>query len=92
MKFEGKRRPKSEALSSVVQEGENHPKPANRVCIVMSALGQKQTCAPQKAMSALPPIATAKADISDVLHQMIWTNQGHFAGFIWYSIFSKDRS
>jgi hypothetical protein len=24
----------------------------------MSALGQKQTCAPQKAMSALPPIAT----------------------------------
>jgi hypothetical protein len=29
----------------------------------MSALGQKQTYAPQKAMSALPPIATAKADI-----------------------------
>jgi hypothetical protein len=29
----------------------------------MSALGQKQTFAPQKAMSALPPIATAKADI-----------------------------
>src|SRR5262249_16311685 len=28
----------------------------------MSALGQKQTCASQKAMSALPPIATAKAD------------------------------
>jgi hypothetical protein len=28
----------------------------------MSALGHKQTCAPQKAMSALPPIATAKAD------------------------------
>src|SRR4030095_13523186 len=28
----------------------------------MSALGQKQTYAPQKAMSALPPIATAKAD------------------------------
>ena len=28
----------------------------------MSALGQKQTFAPQKAMSALPPIATAKAD------------------------------
>jgi hypothetical protein len=26
-------------------------------------LGQKQTCAAQKAMSALPPIATAKADI-----------------------------
>jgi hypothetical protein len=29
----------------------------------MSALGQKQTCAPQNVMSALPPIATAKADI-----------------------------
>ena len=28
----------------------------------MSALGQKQTYAPQKAMSALPPIATPKAD------------------------------
>jgi hypothetical protein len=28
----------------------------------MSALGQKQTFAPQKAMSALPPIATAKAN------------------------------
>jgi len=28
----------------------------------MSALGQKQTFAPQKAMSALPPITTAKAD------------------------------
>jgi hypothetical protein len=30
----------------------------------MSALGQKQTYAMQKAMSALPPIATVKADIS----------------------------
>src|SRR5262245_5354952 len=29
----------------------------------MSALGQKRTYALQKAMSALPPIATAKADI-----------------------------
>jgi hypothetical protein len=28
----------------------------------MSALGQKQTFALQKGMSALPPIATAKAD------------------------------
>src|SRR5262245_22567008 len=27
----------------------------------MSAFGQKQTCAVQKGMSALPPIATAKA-------------------------------
>ena|SRR4029079_6081637 len=30
----------------------------------MSALGQKRTCAAQKAMSALHPIATAKADLS----------------------------
>ena len=29
----------------------------------MSALGQKLTFAPQQGMSALPPIATAKADI-----------------------------
>ena len=29
----------------------------------MSALGQKQTCAAQKPMSALPLIATVKADI-----------------------------
>jgi hypothetical protein len=29
----------------------------------MSALGQKQTCAVQNGMSALPPIATVKADI-----------------------------
>jgi hypothetical protein len=28
----------------------------------MSALGQKQTCAMHQLMSALPPIATAKAD------------------------------
>ena len=30
----------------------------------MSALGQKRTCALHKVISALPPIATAKADIS----------------------------
>jgi hypothetical protein len=30
---------------------------------LMSALGQKQTCAAHKLMSALPPIATAKADM-----------------------------
>src|SRR5262249_36305993 len=29
---------------------------------MISALGQKQTCASQKAMSALPPVATAKAN------------------------------
>ena len=30
--------------------------------LTMSALGHKRTCAVQKPMSALPPIATAKAD------------------------------
>ena len=29
----------------------------------MSALGHKQTCAAQNGMSALPPIATTKADM-----------------------------
>ena len=32
----------------------------------MSALGQKQTYALQKGMSALPPIATMKADAREV--------------------------
>jgi hypothetical protein len=31
----------------------------------MSALGQKRTLAMQNAMSALPPIATTKADIGN---------------------------
>ena len=33
----------------------------------MSALGQKQTYAVQQPMSALPPIATAKADMSQMV-------------------------
>src|SRR5262249_18771967 len=33
------------------------------VAVQMSALGQKQTYAPHNGMSALPPIATTKADI-----------------------------
>jgi len=32
----------------------------------MSALGQKRTYAAHKVMSALPPIATVKADIGDL--------------------------
>ena len=39
-------------------------KQPDRQCIALSALGQKQTCAAQNGMSALPPIATAKADIA----------------------------
>jgi hypothetical protein len=42
------------------------PWPGREVVAVhkrMSAKGQKQTYAVQKAMSALPPIATAKADV-----------------------------
>src|SRR5262245_3270208 len=38
-------------------------KPPLRSAIAMSALGQKQTYAVQQSMSALPPIATAKADM-----------------------------
>jgi hypothetical protein len=34
----------------------------------MSALGQKQTYAVQQSMSALPPIATAKADMAEISH------------------------
>jgi len=33
----------------------------------MSDLGQKQTCAAQHAVSALPPIATAKADMPQMV-------------------------
>jgi hypothetical protein len=45
-------------------------KPLDRLCSAqmstfMSALGQKQTYALQNVMSALPPIATAKADIRE---------------------------
>jgi hypothetical protein len=42
----------------------------------MSALGQKATCAPQKVMSALPPIATAKAD-SRTGHVCFTPESGH---------------
>jgi len=37
---------------------------------LMSALGQKQTCAVHQPMSALPPIATAKADITDACFRL----------------------
>jgi hypothetical protein len=46
------------------------PMRAHKITIkrqAISALGQKQTCALQKAMSALPPKATAKADIANVM-------------------------
>jgi hypothetical protein len=43
----------------------------------MSALGQKQTFAPQKAMSALPPIATEKADMCQWSCQL-WAKSGHY--------------
>jgi len=46
-----------------------------RLEIGMSALGQERTYAPQKAMSALPPKATAKADFRVVL-----TAPGAWAG------------
>src|SRR5262249_1849945 len=43
---------------------------------LMSALGQKQTCASQKAMSALPRIATAKAN-SRKSHVCFTPESGH---------------
>src|SRR5215470_1211865 len=57
----------------------------------MSALGQKQTYAVQNGMSALPPIATAKADFPHVCFTptsrhvhcnsscLLWANSGHLA-------------
>jgi len=42
----------------------------------MSALGQKQTFAPQKAMSALASIATAKADSANG-HVRFTPESGH---------------
>jgi hypothetical protein len=37
----------------------------------MSALGQKQTFAPQQAMSALHPIATTKADMPQMVMSVL---------------------
>jgi hypothetical protein len=48
--------------------------------LLMSALGQKQTCAAQKGMSALHPIATVKADVRDgscLLYPRKWTCAVH---------------
>jgi hypothetical protein len=58
---------------------------------VMSALGQKRTYAAQQVMSALPPIATAKADsrkrsarftpkgghVRCTSSCLLWANSGH---------------
>jgi hypothetical protein len=43
------------------------------VALRMSALGQKQTCAVQKGMSALPPIATSITFSACLL----WAKSGH---------------
>jgi hypothetical protein len=43
----------------------------------MSALGQKRTYALQQAMSALPPIATAKADIGQRPLGQSWHRKLH---------------
>jgi hypothetical protein len=48
-------------ISLAAFEIELDPSPINAAS--MSALGQKRTFAAQQGMSALPPIATAKADI-----------------------------
>ena len=43
----------------------------------MSALGQKQTYAVQKGMSALPPIATEKADMPQMVMSALHPESGH---------------
>ena len=43
---------------------------------LMSALGHKRTCALQNDMSAIPPTATAKADIPDACLCSIWNTSG----------------
>ena len=55
--YHGPRLPKSKSIH--MKRGAEATKRLPR----MSALGQKQTYGLQKATSALPPIATAKADI-----------------------------
>jgi len=50
-------------LESLIRSsGDSYAPHRSKECTPMSALGQKQTYALQQAMSALPPIATAKAD------------------------------
>jgi hypothetical protein len=53
----------------------------------MSALGQKQTCALQKAMSALRSIATAKADMP----QMVMSALPPKAGAAHYPMSAMDQ-
>ena len=52
---------------------------SRQACLIqrgMSALGQKQTFAPQKVMSALPP----KADMCSATSRCpLWANSGHRA-------------
>jgi len=48
----------------VSESGHSWLKVRNNRIALMSALGQKQTYAVHQPMSALPPIATAKADLS----------------------------
>ena len=43
----------------------------------MSALGQKQTYAPQQVMSALPPIATQKSRHAEIGHVRFTPQSGH---------------
>jgi hypothetical protein len=50
---------------------------------LMSALGQKQTFAAQEAMSALPPIATIKADMRHANgHACFTPESGHASPII----------
>src|SRR5262249_10687464 len=48
----------------IARKGHNRRVNRKMALPIMSALGQERTCALQKGMSALPPIATAKANLS----------------------------
>jgi hypothetical protein len=55
-------------IGHVIQIYTNRFIGANKIAnVVMSALGQKPTFGAQKGMSALPPIATAKADMPQMV-------------------------
>src|SRR5262245_52205683 len=48
--------------------------------LAMSALGHKRTYAPQQVMSALPPIATAKADMTGAARKDPRSRRARFSG------------
>jgi hypothetical protein len=60
---DGRAGPFSLSMQSIVNLGFSGILPLGAILSAMSALGHKQTYALQQTMSALPPLATAKADM-----------------------------